>query len=135
MMRMTVVAPAGLLAVYQVHPAAPVNSGCRRAWSTQLQVLAASLATERLPSVAAGDFNASQWDRPYRAILHGPAGVEDAGEGRGYGATWPSSKGWVPPLLALDHILVSRNMGVADWQVLPRVGSDRRAVMADLLTP
>jgi endonuclease/exonuclease/phosphatase (EEP) superfamily protein YafD len=79
----------------------------------------------------AGDFNASRTDAGFARLLRG-SGFADAADGRGLLPTWPSSKAWIWPVLRLDHVLVSRGIGVAGVRVLGPTGSDHRAVVADL---
>lgn len=135
MITMTVQAPTGQFRLYQVHTRSPVGQRGRQAWKAQFKRLQGYLAAERLPVVAAGDFNASLWDASFREVLGGRGGMADAGAGRGYLATWPSGKRLVPPVLPLDHILVSRGIGVRNIRVLGPVGSDHRALTADLALP
>lgn len=134
MVRLTVQAPSGPLRVYQVHTIAPRGPRDRTAWRAQLKQLRIYLSREVLPVIAAGDFNASTWDGSFTQLLGGPTHIADAGRGRGYLATWPSGK-VVPPFLSLDHVLVSRGIGVRHFRVLGSVGSDHRAVVADLTLP
>jgi endonuclease/exonuclease/phosphatase (EEP) superfamily protein YafD len=56
--------------------------------------------------------------------------------GQGVWSRWPlvdvSTCRAFPPLLPLDHVLVSRGIGVRHYGVLGAIGSDHRAVVADL---
>ena len=131
MLRLTVHTPTGPVRIYQVHTDAPQNAQGRRIWKQQLKQLHEYLNAERRPVIAAGDFNGSHWDGPYSDLLGGPRRIADAGQGRGYLATWPSGRR-LPPLLPLDHVLVSRGVGVRHFKVLGPVGSDHRGVLADL---
>jgi endonuclease/exonuclease/phosphatase (EEP) superfamily protein YafD len=132
MLRLTVATPAGPVRLYQVHTNAPQGPAARHTWSTQLTMLKQLMNSETLPVVAAGDFNASHWDAPFTGLLGGPRRILDAGAGRGYLATWPSGRKWLPPVFALDHVLVSHGIGVRGFRVLGPVGSDHRAIVADL---
>ncbi|MCW2548808.1 MAG: Endonuclease/exonuclease/phosphatase [Mycobacterium sp.] len=132
MARMTVATPAGPVRLYQVHTNAPQGSAARHIWSAQLAMLRHLINAERLPVVAAGDFNASHWDASYKDLLGGPRHMLDAGAGRGYLATWPSGRPWLPPVFALDHVLVSKGIGVRGFRVLGPMGSDHRGIVAEL---
>jgi endonuclease/exonuclease/phosphatase (EEP) superfamily protein YafD len=131
----TVQTPRGAVRVYQVHTMAPQNSRGRVVWAAQLKRLTELLNAEQLPFIAAGDFNASTWDGPYSGVLGGRKHIVDAGAGRGYLPTWPSGRKWLPPVYELDHVLVPRDIGVRHFRVLGPMGSDHRAVVADLLLP
>ncbi len=133
MMRATIASPGGAFRVYQVHTTAPARGSGPAVWKRQLGRLGTHLHTERLPVVAAGDFNASHWDEPFRRVLGGPNAMVDAGAGRGYLATWPSGRSLMPLVLPLDHVLISRGIGVRVYRVLGPIGSDHRAVVADLV--
>jgi endonuclease/exonuclease/phosphatase (EEP) superfamily protein YafD len=132
MVIVTVRTPTGDVRLYQVHTNAPRGQGPRRIWVDQLKQLRGYLHTEQeMPVIAAGDFNASAWDRRFDDLLGGPAGIRDAAAGRGYRATWPSGRSY-PLLLPLDHVLISRGIGVRSYRVLGPVGSDHRGVLTDL---
>jgi endonuclease/exonuclease/phosphatase (EEP) superfamily protein YafD len=131
MARLTVDTPAGPIRVYQVHTFAPRGAAARHTWQTQLKRLRMLMNAEHLPVIAAGDFNASRWDGVFDDLLGGPRHIAEASAGRGYFATWPSGRRF-PPILPLDHVLVSREIGVRHYGVLGAVGSDHRAVVADL---
>ncbi len=135
MMVLTVRAPGGDFRLYQVHTHSPQGANGRRTWKSQLNRLKGYLHAEPGPVVAAGDFNASRWDSDFQALFGGRNGIADASTGRGYLATWPSGKSWLPPVFPLDHVLISRGIGVTGVRVLGPVGSDHRAVVADLTFP
>ncbi len=135
MIRMTIRLPSGPLRLYQVHTVAPKGRDGQPRWNAQLKQLRRSLSAEKLPVIAAGDFNASHWDAPFRELLGGPSHIADAGAGRGYEATWPSGHGWLPLVYPLDHVLISGGMGVRGYRVLGPVGSDHRGVLADVTLP
>lgn len=132
MMVVTVKAPSGDFRLYQVHTHSPEGASGRHTWQSQLKRLKGYLDAERLPVVAAGDFNASRWDSDFQDLFGGRNGIADASTGRGYLATWPSGRSWLPPVLPLDHVLVSHGIGVSGIAVLGPVGSDHRAVAANL---
>ena len=135
MMQVTVLAPSGSFRLYQVHTHSPQGASGRSTWKSQLERLKAYLADERIPVVAAGDYNASRWDSAFSDILGGTNHIADADAGRGYLPTWPSGWSWIPPVLPLDHVLISRGIGVRDIHSLSPVGSDHRALVADLTFP
>jgi len=126
---------AGHLRVYNVHTRSPLLGGLPR-WEAQLRLLATEVAAERarwpVPTVVAGDFNATRHNRPFRRLL--AAGLIDAHEarGRGWVPTW-RPRPHLPALLRLDHILVSGDVAVDDaWVGSGFRRSDHRPVATDL---
>lgn len=65
-----------------------------------------------LPLVVCGDFNATTFSPVYRALARGLSDVR-RGSVRLRGGTWPSSR----PLLAIDHMFVSREFRVRSCSV------------------
>jgi endonuclease/exonuclease/phosphatase family metal-dependent hydrolase len=94
---------------------------------------AASAAVVTGCAITAGDFNATYDMSTFRKLLRG--GYRDAAEqaGAGITATYPA-KGWVPPLLAIDHVLTQRCPATSvDAVDVP--GSDHRGLLATLVVP
>ncbi len=132
MVRLTLAAPTGPVRLYQVHTIAPQNAAGRRVWKEQLARLRDMLHGEHQPVIASGDFNASHWNDRFASLLGGAQQLADAGAGRGYLATWPSGDRLLPLVLPLDHVLVSRGIGVRGFHRLGSIGSDHRGVLAEL---
>ncbi len=109
-----------------VHPSAPAlrRDGAVR-WRAELAVLP---SPGRLPTVLAGDFNASIDHAAFRDLLR--LGYADAARQAGKALT-PT---WGPPgrgaMLTLDHVLVDRSCAVLACSVHAIPGSDHRAVYA-----
>jgi endonuclease/exonuclease/phosphatase (EEP) superfamily protein YafD len=114
-----------------VHASPPFRPG---AWRRDLALLreATAEAAAAGPAVVLGDFNATADHAGFRAIL--AAGVRDAHDaaGRGLVGTWPADRRF-PPLVAIDHVLVSEHFAVAGVGELALPGSDHLAVVADLV--
>ena len=84
------------------------------------------------PQVVTWDFNATRDRGPFRQLLD--AGLTDAADAQGWrawpGTTWPADRA-LPPVMRLDHVLVSAGFGVQEANVeIP--GTDHRAVVARL---
>ena len=122
--------PVTPIRVVNVHAAAPRTRADVDTWQEQFELLG-GLADGVLPTVLAGDFNATDDHRAFRRLL--AAGFADAFEhaGRGWGATWPVSR-FLPPLLRLDHILVDDRLTVVRVGTVDLPGSDHRGVVARL---
>jgi endonuclease/exonuclease/phosphatase family metal-dependent hydrolase len=132
LIRVTIVLGARRLRLYTVHMIAPVGEG-RVRWKAQLRRVDDELRGERRPLVVAGDFNATRYHPSFRRLLSD--GLADAHErrGRGWAATWPRDRWPLPPLMRLDHVLVSREVGVRSVREGVGRGSDHRPIIADLL--
>jgi endonuclease/exonuclease/phosphatase (EEP) superfamily protein YafD len=80
--------------------------------------------------IVAGDFNSTP-DSDFATRMRELA--DDAWEagGRGFGFTWPNGMFDIPPI-RLDHVFVSRDLGVLGARVGIGAGSDHRPVVADV---
>lgn len=106
----------GDVSIAAVHPQRP-RLGGEDWWPAQEQVLAHS-PTRR--TVVAGDFNAVDSHPSLRQ--YGDRGFRDADDltGAGWRPTFPA-QGPVPPLIAIDHLLVSADLTATDFTTV-RVG-------------
>jgi endonuclease/exonuclease/phosphatase family metal-dependent hydrolase len=121
----------GPVTLAAVHVLAPVAHHAGR-WQQDLALIRAALDGGGAPQVLAGDFNASRDHRPFRDLLAaGFADCADIASKRGWPAfTWPAGR-IIPPVMRLDHVLVSgTGITVSESRVI-RVGrTDHRAVLA-----
>jgi endonuclease/exonuclease/phosphatase (EEP) superfamily protein YafD len=130
--RATLLVGRRTLDLYVVHTVAPLGDDLER-WRAQLAWLDRAARQEHGPLVVAGDLNATRWHQGLSRLLAG--GLDDAHErrGRGWARTWPRGRWPLGPLLRLDHVLVSREVGVrAVWEGAG-YGSDHLPVLADLV--
>ena len=115
-----------------VHPVAPFQ-GRHRDWHRELSQLRAVLVATPGAQVVAGDFNASRDHRPFRDLL--AAGFSDCADVAAQrpwpGFTWPANR-WYPPVMRLDHILVSPGITVTEARTVVVPGTDHRGVLAVL---
>jgi endonuclease/exonuclease/phosphatase (EEP) superfamily protein YafD len=115
-----------------VHPVAPIM-GRQGHWHRDLGRLREAMTAAQAdgPQIVAGDFNASRDHRPFREILAaGFADSADIARRRPWpGFTWPADRRW-PPLMRLDHILVSPGITVSETRTVKIPGTDHRAVLA-----
>lgn len=115
-----------------VHPPPPVSGAIAAVRDRAFRAYAVPLAHLPPEAVVFGDFNATPWSRPFRALLarEGLRGGRDLA-GAGLAATWPVDHG-VPTSLPIDHVLVRGALGVERFAVLDANGSDHRPVRAVL---
>jgi endonuclease/exonuclease/phosphatase (EEP) superfamily protein YafD len=115
-----------------VHPDAPRRAARQKRWRHDLSRLLSSLDAVTGLHLLIGDFNASRDMKEFRRVLAaGFADCADSAASRQWpGFTWPANS-WLPPLLRLDHILVSRPGAlVRECRTVRVPGTDHLAVFA-----
>lgn len=119
------------LRVVAVHPQPPDMSFDR--WREGLRSLPAPGAG--VPWLLVGDFNATFDQAEFRDLVDG--GYRDAGDATGMGLepTWPGPDQSPTGLIAIDHVLADRRLGIAEYGVEDLAGSDHRAIHARLVLP
>ena len=128
----TVVLGARRLRLYTVHLIAPLGHD-RLRWRAQLRRVEEQLRGHHGTLLVAGDFNATRYHTSFRRLLSDRLGDAHERRGRGWATTWPRDLWPLPPLLRLDHILVSPDIGVRAITEGDGQGSDHRPVIADLV--
>ena len=117
--------------VWNVHTLPPRNAEYTPVWHAQLQTLAAAAAAHEVPTVLAGDLNATRHHPSHRRLRR--AGLRDAHAqlGRAAERSWPN--GLFPvPSLKLDHVLVTEEWEAVDARRGRGEGSDHQPLMVDL---
>lgn len=123
----------GDLVVVATHPQAPTEPDL---WRSDHAALLDAVRGHH-PDLVLGDLNATVDHAPVRALVD--AGVRDAAElaNAGWLPTWPFNGRWrlgvaLPPLVAIDHVLVGPRLAVEAVHTVDLPGSDHRAVVATL---
>lgn len=118
-----------------VHSTQPLDATDR--WSADLSAVRRAAAALRGPRLVVGDFNAMLDHGPVRAIL--ATGLRDAAvEARsGWQPTWPSGEPGYRVvgglgLVAIDHVLLSREFSAISTRTLQVPDTDHRALLARL---
>jgi endonuclease/exonuclease/phosphatase family metal-dependent hydrolase len=130
----TMVSGGRRLRVYTVHLIAPLD-GDRVRWRAQLRWLDEELRRQPEPLVVSGDFNATRYHPSFRSLLSDRLGDAHERHGRGWAMTWPGDQWPLPPLMRIDHVLVSPDIGVRSVREGLGQGSDHRPIIADLVLP
>jgi endonuclease/exonuclease/phosphatase (EEP) superfamily protein YafD len=127
----TIEAGASRIGITVVHLAGePLRPG--PAWRGDLRQLAERPAPARR-SMIVGDLNASPWQPAFRRLTS--SRWRDAADvvGQGLRPTWPS---WAPlPIVPVDHVLVTPDLGVSGADTTNIVGSSHRALIVTLVLP
>ncbi|MCW2780415.1 MAG: hypothetical protein JWR35_864 [Marmoricola sp.] len=126
--------PYTLIAVHNARP------GDLAQWLHDLRLLRTDASTELKthPVLLVGDFNASRDHGQFRDVEK--AGLRDAAQlaNSGWQPTWPSDRQVrvfgipIPSLVALDHVLVSKQYTVQSTSTFTIKGTDHKALLAKL---
>jgi endonuclease/exonuclease/phosphatase (EEP) superfamily protein YafD len=128
----TILVGSHRLQLYTVHTVAPLGDD-RVRWQAQLKWVGEEIRQERGPLVVAGDFNATRYHPSFRRLLSERLGDAHEQRGRGWATTWPRDRWPLPPLMRLDHVLVSPDIGVRSVREGLGHGSDHRPIIAELV--
>ncbi|GAB2893673.1 endonuclease/exonuclease/phosphatase family protein [Uliginosibacterium flavum] len=111
------------------HPMPPLSRYDHVQRNQKLAARAAEAAASALPSVLAGDLNATPWSSAF-------AGLAGQGLRRASGITptWPAI-GRAFPGIPIDHVLVSSHWAVVSTARGPDLGSDHYPVLVRLALP
>ena len=111
--------------VVLAHPEPPLGIQLNRRVLQQLADLKAKLAEYRKHTVILmGDFNLTPWSKRYQWFTENLP-LYNVAFGRGWQTTWQN-------LLWIDHIFVSRDLLVGDYQRLAKSGSDHHLISVSL---
>ena len=126
----------GDLTLMAVHPRPPV--GDASGWSDDHRVVRRAAYDRPGPAVIVGDLNATTDHRVLRELAG--RGWTDAATqaGSGWQPTWPADGEMevagvrLPPLVAIDHVLVNEHLHAVDTETVAIEGTDHRALVAIL---
>jgi endonuclease/exonuclease/phosphatase (EEP) superfamily protein YafD len=123
--------PQGDLVVVGAHPQNPMGGAA--GWVYDGAALTRLVERERggLPVVVAGDLNAIDEHLTVRELL--ARGLSDAAvqAGAGWLPTWPANR-WYPPLIPIDHVLVSDGLTATALRTVEIPGTDHLGLVAEL---
>jgi endonuclease/exonuclease/phosphatase (EEP) superfamily protein YafD len=122
---------AGKLAILGVHTAMPRNERYSTGRDAMIETLGHIAWRQPEGIVVIGDFNAAPWSRPIRRLMTG--GRLAYGPGAWIG-TWPA---YIPDWagIPIDLVMAGGGWRVAARQNGPRIGSDHRPVLAEIMGP
>jgi endonuclease/exonuclease/phosphatase (EEP) superfamily protein YafD len=115
----------GAVTVVAVHPQRPVRGGDD--WAGEQEQVRRALPRTR--AVVAGDFNAVDAHPTMRRLRADGFRDSDDLVGAGWNPTYPA-QGLVPPLIAIDHVLVSDDLTATAFGTVDLPGTDHRGVLA-----
>jgi len=121
--------PARPVTLIAAHPANPEH-GLSRWLADGDSLTRLALAHDTGPLVVAGDLNATAEHLTLRELV-AKAGLTDAGAGEGWHPTYPADA-WYPPLIQIDHVLVSKDFSTIAYRTFRVSGTDHLGVMVTL---
>jgi endonuclease/exonuclease/phosphatase (EEP) superfamily protein YafD len=131
----TVPGAAGAIRLAAIHVDSP-RPGRIPGWRQELRQLGGLRQDVPGPAstILLGDFNASYDHREFRELL--ATGLTDAAQAAGQGMTptWPAGSR-VPLFVALDHVLVTADIGIRSFATVAVPGTDHAGVIAELVLP
>lgn len=144
---MVVGTTAGTVRLASVHPRSPQRGA--RQWGLGIERLAlfnksrrpstpnsspeAAAGQEPAFTIILGDCNANLHHPTFRAML-AAGGLRDASLalGRGLHPTFPYHQAGLPPMIEIDHILISQGIRVESMRTIGVPGTDHRGLVAHL---
>ncbi len=114
---------------YAIHPAAPVDKDSyiqRNLFINDLKEIINKNKKNRL--IIMGDFNTTPWSNYYVDLLRNTNGIYNASQGSGINYTW----GGRLIKVHIDHILLSDNIKVENFQVDKKSGSDHNMIWSTI---
>ncbi len=113
--------------VVAVHPMPPISSHYHTARNAALRALAVAARRSGVPTVVAGDLNATPWSSAFSGLDR--LGLRRAG---GLVPSWPAAMRGLAGI-PIDHVLVTEHWVVDDSLLGPDLGSDHLPVLARLM--
>ena len=119
------------LNVIVVHPTTPKPSGFLER-NQELKLVTEEAKSLASPKMVIGDLNCTQFSPVFKQFA--AAGLDDSSQGAGLQPTWPARVGRVipfvpiPPVVPIDHLLVSKDICVVKREVGPPIASDHLPV-------
>ena len=109
-----------LIQLVATHPLPPIGAGNTDERNSQLRDVADFVKQSLLPTILAGDLNATPWSVAFRDVIF-RSGLRDSALGRGVHGTW-NAKTMIR--IPIDHALIPPEAIVVQRAVGPNVGSD-----------
>ena len=119
-----------------IHPPPPMRASWT-AWRDEMLAWAGQWAKRQTDAgvacIVVGDLNATPWCHGWDALVE-PGGLVDTRWRTGVQPTWPANRlgGLLPPLIPIDHILISHDLRHFDRRTVPIPGSDHLGVLCEM---
>lgn len=127
-----------LVNVITLHPTTPKSESGYLERNAEMALVADEIEALAAPKLIVGDLNCTPWADSFKRLCK--PGMRDSEQGRGPQPTWPARTGRVvpgipiPPLVPIDHVLVSDDVIVNSRNAGPAINSDHLPVFVRLST-
>jgi len=118
------------LQVFGMHPPPPMSPGTHEERNRQLAAMAQVTASLETPYALLGDLNITPWSNFFKDFAR-QGNLADSRRANGIFPTWPVPV--FPLQIPIDYVLVSPHIEVAGFGSSGDLGSDHRAVWADIV--
>lgn len=121
------------------HPTTPLTPSRFRERNQEMLLIGNEIKTLPSPKILIGDFNCGPWSAAFKNLL--ACGLNDSEQGFGPQPSWSTHIGRVlkigpvPPVIPIDHILVSKDINVLSRETGPDIGSDHLPVIVKMTIP
>jgi endonuclease/exonuclease/phosphatase (EEP) superfamily protein YafD len=119
-----------------VHPTTPKTETAFRERSTEMRLMSEEMNSVSAPKVLLGDMNCGPWSPAFATFAQN--GLVDSERNFCLQPSWPARTGRVldnvpiPPLIPIDHVLVSPDVCVLERRAGPAIESDHLPVFTRL---
>ena len=114
------------LNIISTHPMQPLGTTNYGNRNLQLDSVADLARRSPRPIIVVGDLNITMWAHHYQRFEE-VSGLSNARRGFGIAPTWPV---WLyPGIIPIDHVLVSEDVVVTDFDTGPNIGSDHLPII------
>lgn len=125
--------------VLVAHPTTPQSEAGLQERNAEMKILGDEISKLESPKILIGDLNCTQWSTGFKPLVE--AGLKDSQQGFGPQPSWPARTGRfidkmpIPPMVPIDHVLVSDDICVTNRLVGPPLQSDHLPVFVQLDLP
>ncbi len=119
--------PRGPIHLFGIHPPIPISQSGFRRRNAQFRAVADFAAKSEIPVIVAGDFNCTPFSSHFAKLLE-RGSLKNTATGFGLRNTYRRDL----TILPIDHILVSKDVHVANHAIGPGMGSDHCPVLVEI---
>lgn len=124
--------------IIMAHPTTPKSEDAYFERNQELVQIRGEIADMPDPKLLIGDLNCGPWSSDFYDLLK--VGMRDSQQGLGPQPSWPARNGRffglpIPPLVPIDHVLVSNDICVLSRNTGPAIGSDHLPVSVSIALP
>ena len=119
--------------VFVANPSGPKSQLDFEERNAELELILKELKACTGAKILAGDLNTAPWAANFNHLYE--ANIYDSAEGFGPQSSWPARGGrliphlFIPPVVPIDHVLLSEHFKVTERKAGPAIGSDHLPVI------